>query len=177
MSTAVLSPLAAPFYPPTSELIFNDGVPSLVSTGGVGEVLVGISEDAIEELFPPTAEEVAELEMVEVFVQTLAHLSILEDKEEKARRDFGHIKKRWAKRREEGLQGRPKPARHVVQPSHETSRIHDEETGLVSFRQNRFERAENKIQSYDMMKVNAISKRNKGLHGFSKTIQQPRKRC
>merc|ERR1719396_57781 len=88
--------------------IYNDGTPSLVAIEE-SEILCGISDEAIAEFFPPTDEELAELLAVETFNEVMAHLSMLEDSEEKARKYFGHVGKRWEKRREEGLKGRPKP--------------------------------------------------------------------
>jgi len=177
MSTTVLSPLAVPFHPSTSDIIFNNGVPSLININGVGEIIFGISDDAIEELYPPTAEDVAEMETVELFVEIMAHLSILEDKEERARSDFGHIKKRWEKRREEGLRGRPKPAKTGFEPAHHvTSRIHEDKTSLVPFHSLHCGNFDNNIRANEVKKITAIPKRSKGLHGFSR-IQQPRKRC
>ena len=44
-------------------------------------IIRGISDDAIDENFPPDATEAAELEATEEFTTKLAHLSLLEDKE------------------------------------------------------------------------------------------------
>ena len=54
-----LSPLAQPFQP-MEFAIFNDGVPSSVFYGRHPDhdVLRLISDEAIDELFPPSAEEV-----------------------------------------------------------------------------------------------------------------------
>ena len=54
-----LSPLAQPFQP-SEFAIFNDGVPSSVFYGSHPDhdVLQLISDEAIDELFPPTVEEV-----------------------------------------------------------------------------------------------------------------------
>lgn len=174
MSATVLSPLAAPFHPTTSEVIFNDGIPSLVNVQGVGEVLFGISDDAIDEIYPPTAEEIAEIEAAEIFVEVMAHLSLLEEKEEQARLNFGHIKKRWEKRREEGLRGRPKPASNVSKPIHTTALTNKDEKSLVAFHHFRAEK-DQKTKINELKKFAITPKRIKGMHGFSKTIQQPRK--
>lgn len=58
-----LSPSAEPFEPPAplEFAIFNDGIPSSVFYGchPEHEVLTHIPDEAIEELFPPSAEEVS----------------------------------------------------------------------------------------------------------------------
>ena len=85
--------------------IFNSGVPTLVSPD-TSTVLRGISDEALEECFPPSPEEAAELEAVEQHIHVLASLSLLEDREEENRESFAHYRKRWEARRE--LQGRPR---------------------------------------------------------------------
>ena len=78
MTASVLSPQAAPFHPlsyePINLAVYNDGVPSLAfSKGSESEVLHGISDDTIDEAFPPTAEEAAELEAAELFVSMMVN--------------------------------------------------------------------------------------------------------
>ena len=55
-----LSPTAQPFQPALEFAIFNDGVPCSVFYGCHPEhdVIHHIPDEAIDELFPPTAEEV-----------------------------------------------------------------------------------------------------------------------
>jgi hypothetical protein len=118
--TSILSPNAAtfhPFFEPVNVAIYNDGVPvmTLVSEEEVCEILHGIQDDALDEGFPPTASEAAELEAVADFVRSMAMMAYLEEREESARLTFCHITKRWEVRRSEGLQGRPRPARHTVE--------------------------------------------------------------
>jgi hypothetical protein len=118
--TSILSPDAAafhPFFEPVNVAIYNNGVPSmvLVSEEEVCEILHGIQDEALDEGFPPTASEAAELEAVADFVRSMAMLAYLEEREESARLTFCHIKKRWEVRRSEGLIGRPRPARHTVE--------------------------------------------------------------
>lgn len=114
-----LSPNAAPFHPyyePCHIHIYNEGVPSLVlmSESDLSGILHGIQDDALDDRFPPDARDAAELEAVEAFVETMAELAMMEDRDQKARFDFAHIKKRWEARRARGLVNKPRPARHMV---------------------------------------------------------------
>lgn len=113
--TMLLSPLATPFQPASSSMtgvICNDGCPSLVSSDH--DILQGIPDETIDE-FPQTAQDAAELEAVEMFVDILATLSILEEREDRARSSFCHVTKRWEVRREDGLVGKPRLAKNLVQ--------------------------------------------------------------
>jgi hypothetical protein len=122
--TSLLSPNAAafhPFYEPVNVAIYNDGVPSmtLVSEEEVCEILHGIQDEALDEGFPPTAADAAELEAVAAFVECMAMLAYMEEREEEARLTFCHIKKRWEVRRSEGLQlasrrTEPRNAKHIA---------------------------------------------------------------
>jgi hypothetical protein len=78
----------------------------------------------LDEAFPPTAEDAAELEVCERFVEILAYLDLLERKEEATRLVHAGLKKRWESRRE--LIGRPKKGtRNVVKKSiHGGSKLH-----------------------------------------------------
>jgi hypothetical protein len=116
-----LSASAKPFHPytfhdPVNSMIYNDGIPSMVmgSKDGMSQILHGIQDDALDEEFPPDAQEAAELEAVEIFVEMMAQLSLLEEMEESSRVDFHHIKKRWECRRQEGLKSRPHAPRNLV---------------------------------------------------------------
>jgi hypothetical protein len=118
-SVSRLSADAAPFYPPEYDMgiaIYNEGVPSLVITSeaDLNQVLHGIQDESLDEYFPPNAQEAAELEAVDMFVETLALLAMMEDAEERAR-SFSHIKKRWAARRLENIKAHP--ARHMIRPA------------------------------------------------------------
>mmetsp|Transcript_19016 Transcript_19016/g.27018 ORF Transcript_19016/g.27018 Transcript_19016/m.27018 type:complete len:197 (+) Transcript_19016:82-672(+) len=106
--TMYLSPLAVPFEP-TARCnnaalfhIYNNGVPSMVNLCGEYPVIEGISDEAIETLFPPTLEEIQEMEEVDFFVELLAEIDVLEDRDLRAR-SFADIKKRWSSRRKEGV--------------------------------------------------------------------------
>ena len=120
---------APPFHPASFEhsdfgVVYNDGVPGFVLTSehDVAEVLHGIQDKAIDENFPPTAEDAAEMEAVQAFVEMMATLAFLEEREEEARINFGSYEKRWEKRRAEGLTGKPNPPKGLVQPKDHTPR-------------------------------------------------------
>lgn len=120
--TTGLSPDAPSFYPSSFEhgdfaYVYNDGVPGFVLTceNDVAEVLHGIQDKAIDENFPPTAEEAAEMEAVQAFVEMMAGLALMEEHEERARVDFASFEKRWEARRAEGLTGKPNPPKGLVQ--------------------------------------------------------------
>lgn len=110
-----LSPSAPPFEP-IEFAIFNDGVPGSVFFGvhPEHEIVQHIPDEAIEEIFPPSAEDVAELEAAEDWVETLAWLAYLDECDEAARFSMAGFGKRWAARRKAGLIGKPHPARSVV---------------------------------------------------------------
>lgn len=105
-----LSPLAKPFEPSLSTSfdgasffhIYNNGVPSMIHSSGEFEIIEGVSDEAIENLFPPTLEELHEMDEVDMFVEMLAEIAILEDRDAAAR-SFADVKKRWAARRKEGV--------------------------------------------------------------------------
>mmetsp|Transcript_19199 Transcript_19199/g.31884 ORF Transcript_19199/g.31884 Transcript_19199/m.31884 type:complete len:178 (+) Transcript_19199:190-723(+) len=126
----MLSPLAHPFHPTNSMetfQIFNNGIPSLMPLDS--DVIRGFSDEAIDECFPPTAQDVAELEAVEEFLQTLVRLELMEEREERVRLDITLLPKRWAVRRE--LQGKPRPARSEKEVNSHYS--HEDEIKLVVF--------------------------------------------
>jgi hypothetical protein len=101
-------------YEPVDLAIYNDGVPSMVfRQGSETELLHGISDEAIDEAFPPTAQDAAEIEDAECFVALMAHFDLMERREEATRMKHTGLNKRWEARRE--LVGRPKPAMHRVE--------------------------------------------------------------
>lgn len=110
-----LSPFAAPFHPyyePAHLLVYNDGLPSLVyySEADRARALHAISDEAIDESFPPTAADAVELEAAEGFVMEMATLAWMEEREERMR--SGHVPtQRWESRRRRGLMGRPHPVK------------------------------------------------------------------
>ena len=138
---------AAPFYPhmmacsphPSLEFaIYNDGQPTLMATceAEVSEILHGIQDDALDEQFPPDAQDAAELEDVDAFNEMQALLALMEERDQTARKGFCHIQRRWEVRRSQGLaMGRkPKPA-HMTMESKampHASRSHVTTRAIVS---------------------------------------------
>jgi hypothetical protein len=170
-------------------IIYNDGIPSCSFQGTQCEFLHGIADDTLDEAYPPSAEDAAELEAVEIFVEMMATLAYLEDKEE-ALRSSEHLglQKRWAARRE--LVGRPRPAMHSIEPSlHGTTgsaKKNEKVTDIVSIQlitqQDRAMRLREQEMARAMMgKSAATGGKHMNLkgtnHSAHKTIQQPRKHC
>lgn len=116
----MLSVTAKPFHPvhgtEMNAIIYNDGIPSCSFQGSPSEFLHSITDEAIDEAFPPSAEEAAELEVVEMFVEMMANLAHLEEREEMTRFSEDHtgLGKRWIARRE--LKCKPRPAKNSVKP-------------------------------------------------------------
>lgn len=89
-----------------------------------------ITDETMDEAFPPTAQDAAELEAVEFFVALMASLDLLEEQEEAARSYHVGMKKRWEARR--GLAGKPRAAMHRVKPvPHGEPRLVDHQDLLV----------------------------------------------
>ena len=177
--TSVLSPLAKPFHPlmgqDVNSVIYNDGIPSLSFQGSNSDFLHSIQDEALDEAFPPSAEEAAELEAVEVFVEMMATLSYLEDREEATRSVHAGLKKRWEARRE--LVGRPKPAKNLVKPVIHMQPTTAGTTELVSYDHSNVleEHRMRQRGQRDMAKLAFPKKHNKGMTHHHKPIQQPRK--
>lgn len=114
----MLSVTAKPFHPTfgteINGVIYNNGIPCCSFQGSDSELLHSITDEAIDEAFPPSAQEAAELEAVEMFVEMMANLAHLEEKEEMTRFSEDHVGlgKRWEARRE--LHGKPRPPKHLV---------------------------------------------------------------
>ena len=175
--TYVLSPQATAFTPsfePVNLAIFNDGVPAMsFQPGHESELLHGIPDDAIDEAFPPTAEEAAELEAAEYFVSLMANLAFLEEREEATRSVHAGLKKRWEARRE--LVGRPRLPKHLVHSvPHGEPRLADSNSLVVH--DHAHEVLENRMRAKEssrMAKPRVTKKVAKGP--VQKPIQQPRK--
>jgi hypothetical protein len=177
--TTLLSANAAPFHPfyePVNLAIYNDGVPcmTLVSEEEVCEILHGIQDDALDERFPPSAADAAELDAVADFVEFMAMLAYMEEREERARLTFCHIKKRWEARRSAGLIGRPRPAKHSVEEVKHYLPKAVQSTGLVH---NSHRHIEVKFRHQEFAVRQKAPHYSKHIAGARKTmpLQQPRK--
>lgn len=182
--------------------IFNNGVPEGVVFGEHAdhEVLQNIPDEAIDEAFPPTAADAAEMDFVDDYIRALVDISFLEDGEERARTEFDHLKKRWEARRGDGLKGKPNPYKseleaivnRILTSSPRSSMIHSKinlhETKIVGY--NKHERMMESLDSKLACRAAAKStsratrssnssrkKKNSMIPAitFSKNIQQPRK--
>jgi len=80
--------------------------------------LGGISDEAID-CFPPTDEDLAELEAMDQYIEMLCYLEAVEQKEED-KRTFRNHRKRFEARRQEGLVGKPRS----VSPSRVAATAH-----------------------------------------------------
>lgn len=146
---------------------------TLVSEEEVCEILHGIQDDALDEGFPPTASEAAELEAVADFVRSMAIMAYYEEREERARLTFWG--KRWEVRRSEGLQGRPRPARHTVEPIMHLPRSSLNTTAIVPFTMHRY--IELKTRHQEFAERHREPRNMKHIAGARKTMPlvQPRK--
>lgn len=183
----MLSVSAKPFHPmlgtEVNAIIYNDGIPTLSFQGSDTEFLHSIADDAIDEAFPPTAQEAAELEAVEIFVEMMANLALLEEKEEMTRYSEDHtgLGKRWEARRE--LKNKPRPAKHSVAPVIHSSKPHAVKiSDLVLFNpeRNHASLKEHRMIQRETERVARLTTphRNKVVtnrHKKQMPIQQPRK--
>jgi len=183
-ASAILSPFANPFYPSIIEhdggfsVLYYDGIP----TGLVDEheVIANIPDEALDEVFPPTATDAAELDAVDDFLKMLVSLSLIEDREERCRFHLGLVAaKRWEAKRKDGLRGRPHlPSGRVERLDHEMKKLNLHERRLISHTRHQ-QRALDKNCSYLHNASNhhryREEKRN-FIHKADKCIQQPRKK-
>eukprot|EP00429_Kryptoperidinium_foliaceum_P004743 CAMPEP_0176010740 /NCGR_PEP_ID=MMETSP0120_2-20121206/4928_1 /TAXON_ID=160619 /ORGANISM="Kryptoperidinium foliaceum, Strain CCMP 1326" /LENGTH=181 /DNA_ID=CAMNT_0017343589 /DNA_START=9 /DNA_END=554 /DNA_ORIENTATION=- len=179
MTASVLSPLAQPFHPVMGEYvqptIYNNGIPSMTVTSSEHEFLSSITDDVLDDAFPPTAEEAAELEETEFFVTLMANLAMLEEKEETARSLHDGLKKRWQARR--GLAGKPRAPLHSVKKVHHgtPSLIDSHDLVVIDPIPLRVEnRMRAKEQSF-LVNPNKMNKKIGAKLSQKKPIQQPRK--
>jgi len=188
----IISPLANPFVPiekihdeeSAFKAIYNNGVPELVTFGSHSDhdVIHNIPDEAIDELFPPTASDAAELDAVDEFLRTMVYLSYLEEREEKARNGFSHVKKRWESRRQQGLIGKPRQV-DMRPVTHGASMLRSNEKTIVKFGNHitklPFSDHEIQLREKSFPKYQSTPKstprRSRGLHGNLRQIQQPRK--
>ena len=139
-------------------------------------VLHNISDDAIDEAFPPGPEDAAELDAVDDFIDTLVDLSFLEDREERSRNTFDFVQKRWEARRGEGLKGKPHPARSILIDLHSRSANARHTTTLTKMN-NVGKLPKEYLETRPRTKYAGKHIRTSGLKGYQKPIQQPRKHC
>jgi hypothetical protein len=176
MTASVLSPLAQPFHPIMGEevqpTIYNNGFPSLTFSGTEHEFLRSITDETLDEAFPPSAEEAAELEAAEFFVALMAYLARLEEREEAARSLHEGLKKRWEVRR--GLEGKPRAARHIVAPVNhgEPHLLDSHEITVVDHTPLHFE---NRMRAKEHMGKPRMNKYHRPQFGPKRPIHQPRK--
>jgi len=184
----MLSVTAKPFHPvhgsEMNAIIYNNGIPSCSFQGSRSEFLHSITDEAIDEAFPPSAADAAELEAVEIFVEIMANLAHLEEREEMTRFSEDHtgLEKRWIARRE--LRGKPRPAKHSVEPVVHGRHRHSQEnaTDLVAFD---LEKAQGSLKEHRlrqreterMARLTTTHKKKMAQNRYKKTmpIQQPRK--
>ena len=122
------------------------------------------------------------MEAADEFVETMAWLSYLDECDMEARSSFAGFKKRWEARREDGLIGRPHPAkaRHQgVGTTHHPVSAAGVETEssstLVMHTPHNFEMRPRKVEGRVHGAASGVPKNVKGLHGHRGVIQQPRK--
>ena len=154
--------------------IYNNGVPSLVFTTeqDIYDILHGI-EDPME-CYPPDAQDAAELEACEAFVETMAYLALLEEAEERARHDLSHMfQQRWEVRRQRGLVGRPKPAQHSIPMNPHLARcaVQHEDRSIVKA----LPHLHRIVPFAPARLTNQMKHTAMNLHSMRRPIQQPRK--
>ena len=178
-----LSVNAIPFHPttglwcdPVNICIYTNGQPTmtLVTEKDRYDILQGIDDEALDQVFPPDAEEAFELETAEAFVTEMATLAMLEEREEQARNTFRHYEKRWEVRRAAGPSGRPRPAMHLIIPVVHNAKIHRPDTAALAFHQMSSRRS---VEHYQRSKneKRVIGRRTKTAALPSRPIVQPRK--
>jgi len=105
-------PTAVFYNPPTS--------PGRLRSSSVG----GLSDETIEELFPPTDQELAELMLVDQYVELLAHLDALEESESYVTEDWlsTNFCRRWETRRKDRVASKAAKAKYAS-PAHKEGTV------------------------------------------------------
>lgn len=194
---SVLNPLANSFHPRFGEpldfgTIYIEGVPSASFSGTAHpehNTLHNIPDDAIDEAFPPSADEAAELDAVMDFVLTMSYLNVVEEQEERARTNFSHVAgKRWEARRSRGMVGRPHPAKSPKAGSFvgmaKNHQMYSQETDIVPYDWGK--KVHMPFHDLECMRSRNVGRGHHGMHGktggryargrsYTKPIQQPRK--
>jgi hypothetical protein len=182
---------ATPFHPMTMMMcqplefaIFNDGVPSMMATceAEISEIVHGIQDDALDEGFPPDAQEAAELEEVDLYNEMQALLILMEEREEDARSGFKHLMKRWEVRRRQGVATGSKPKAvsksHMEHKMMHSNRSHVTSQAIVPHTHHVHKLMEDKAMQRNMMMKDHAMQMNKAMnHHHSRfiPIHQPRK--
>jgi len=203
MSTSsLLSPLAKPFRP-TSIFLNNeqsfhysvyDGTTPPFHPIDLPQVdldtdrIEGMSDEAMDNHFPPTFEELTELEEVDFFVLMLAHLDLMESYEEQSR-EFLDKTKQWSTQKEDSKEEETKEEEAKNNKQHDqekSSRYHqrhdhgwldlNKHTEMLpkkerKYRRNRPEDVATKNRTNDHSKCNIVKNSQ-----HKRPIQQPRKR-
>jgi len=143
------------------------------------DVFNGVADSHFDQVFPPSLQDVQELEECNRFVERMAHLSLLEEEEQKIRDNFGNIcAKRWEFRRQLGLLGRPRLQKNTIIPkSHEIQQLSDTMDEIIS--RNRLSQKHDGFFSatrYNNSRKNKFktAARN-NRHGQNNRINQPKK--
>jgi len=191
-SCSVLSPTAAPYYPSLHYetydfAIYNDGVPCM-TLPDVNNLVHDIPDDAFDfdNCFPMDAYDAAEIEACEEFVVEMANLSLLEEREERARQSFNHIRKRWEVRRQNGPKGRPRPPMNLIIPTdhhnvktHQATadhhRYHPVVTSLVPYSQAHRVLDEKMRAKECVLSMNRVQPKHTKASMKPRPIHQPRK--
>jgi hypothetical protein len=180
-----LSALAAPFVPTrvgyqdgaSFAAIYNDGIPEGVVYGNHAdhEIIHNIPDETLDEIFPPSAYDAAELDAADEFLNQMVDLSFLEEREERTRSDYGyHFKMRWEARRQQGLTGKPVKLDPSIQVRHGHNIKKPIERSLVHYHRHR--RDNGNIEN----RQHRVGASKYGRNHFnarcrSRPIQQPRK--
>jgi len=180
-SMSILSPSAPPFFPSDNfcgsfKALYYNSRPVGVVGCSEHEVLQNIPDHAIDDAFPKSAIDAAEMDAMDDFVNTMVDLSFLEDKEEKARSLTSHVGKRWESRREDGLRGKPYHASGLINSNLHGSTSGDRNEQMLTKQQlNLYSNTyyDKDIGRYPYPKINQAN--TKVFHGKSRNIQQPRK--
>jgi len=154
-------------------VIYNDGAPCLVMCGN-RSAISGISD---EDYFPSTAEEVAELAIVDNYTELLATLDVLE----KNARKLGNFKKRWEVRRIEDpfTVRQDKNSRYPGYGNHESFHHSASPEDDELIRHGFHPKLRNSTASWHKLPRNSLKKNkvlfSKHFRQNIKLIQQPRK--
>lgn len=194
---SVLNPHATSFHPRFDEpldfgTIYTEGVPTASFSGTSHpehDTLHNIADDALDDAFPPSADEAAELDAAMDFVLAMSYLSVVEEQEERARANLSHVAgMRWEARRARGMVGRPHPAKSPKASTYvgmaRNHQIYSQETDIVPY--NGDKKVHMPYHDMECMRSRNIGRGHHAMHSktggryaggrsYTKPIQQPRK--